>query len=197
MFSNELKRHFREFSRAIRGHKWEQHANGILVPSAHIVIGGQYAFQTNKGGFGDWESNLLPTEGLNLMLDQIGNDAAAAASYITLHANTVTPLATHTAATYVAVFAECSGSEGYTEAARVLWAPAAAAAAAKHNNASPAEFTINTATTLTVNGVALLTSSTKAGTGGILISLSKFSAARTFSDADLFDVKYQLGMTSS
>jgi hypothetical protein len=197
MFSNELKRHFGEFRRAILGHKYEQHANGIFIPGAAVIVGGQYAYQTNKGGWSDWEKNLLPTEGLNFMLDLVGNDVAVAASYITLHGNSTTVLAAHTAATYAATYAECSGSEGYTEAARVLWAPAAAASAVKHNNASPAEFNINTASTLTVNGVALLTSSTKGGTGGVLISASKFSAARTFSDADIFDVKYQLGLTSS
>jgi hypothetical protein len=185
MFSNELKRHFGEFRRAILGHKYEQHANGIFIPGAAVIVGGQYAYQTNKGGWSDWEKNL------------VGNDVAVAASYITLHGNSTTVLAAHTAATYAATYAECSGSEGYTEAARVLWAPAAAASAVKHNNASPAEFNINTASTLTVNGVALLTSSTKGGTGGVLISASKFSAARTFSDADIFDVKYQLGLTSS
>jgi hypothetical protein len=180
MFSNELKRHFGEFRRAILGHKYEQHANGIFIPGAAVIVGGQYAYQTNKGGWSDWEKNLLPTEGLNFMLDLVGNDVAVAASYITLHGNSTTVLAAHTAATYAATYAECSGSEGYTEAARVLWAPAAAASAVKHNN-----------------GVALLTSSTKGGTGGVLISASKFSAARTFSDADIFDVKYQLGLTSS
>lgn len=197
ILSPELRRHLNEVRRAIVNHRWWQHANGILIPQGGLVVSGMYSCRVNKGGWSPWERNLMPTEGLNFVLDMIGNDAAAAASYITLHANTTTVLATHTAATYASTFSECSGSEGYDEATRVLWDPAAAASASKNNNASPAEFTINTSGTLSVNGVALLTSSTKGGTSGKLLSALKFSATRTFSDGDLFDVKYTLGLTSS
>lgn len=197
ILSPELRRHFREFRKAVMQRMYEVAPFGILFPRQQAFIHGEYSFQHNKGGFSPWHSNLMPTEGLDFVLDMIGNDAAAAASYITLHANTTTVLATHTAATYASTFSECSGSEGYDEATRVLWAPAASASAVKNNNASPASFTINTSGTLSVNGVALLTSSTKGGTAGKLLSAIKFGATRSFSDTDLFDVKYQLSLTSS
>lgn len=199
MKTQELSRHSGEIGSAIRGHKWEQHNNGILIPSANAVVGGQYAYRVNEGPWSEWEPNLLPTEGLIFLLNLLGNHATIPTCYIALYANALTPIAAHTAAGFTATYSEItSGSEGYDEATRVAWVTATAATTAViHNNASPARFTIDTASSLTVNGVAMLTASAKGATTGSLISASRFAATRTFSDTDLFDVKYQIGLTSS
>jgi hypothetical protein len=192
-------RHSREFQRALDQHKWEQHANGILFPAQHALAAGEYIITNRKTGeLIERVQNLLPTEGLAFLLNLLGNHAAIpSALYIALHANTTTPLAAHVALTYTATFAEIvSGSEGYTQANRVAWVSATATVGAIHNNASPAVFTIITASTLTVNGVAMLTAQAKGATTGTAISIAKFSASRTFSNTDEFDVKYQLGLTS-
>jgi hypothetical protein len=198
MFTKDLSRFIGEVRRAIRNHKWEQHKSGILIPGG-VLVGGEYSYSHNKGPWSDPEKNLLPTEGLLWLLKCLDGHGTPVASYIALHANTTTVLATHTAAGYTATFGEItSGSEGYEESTRVEWVTADPSVTAVMNNyASPASFTIITASTLTVNGVALLTASAKGATTGALVSASKFGATRTFSDDDTFDVKYQLGLTSS
>lgn len=198
MFTQELKRYLNEVARAVRNHKWVQHANGILIPNMNAIVGGHYSYRVNGGEWSAPEHNLLPTEGLNFALDLLGNNASAAAAYIALYANALTPIAAHTASGFTATYSEItSGSEGFSEATRVLWDTSAAASAAVNNYAAPSEFTIVTASTLTVNGVGLLTASAKGATTGVLVSASRFGATKTFNDTDVFEVKYQLGMTSS
>lgn len=199
MFTKELSRHIREVRSAIFRNRYNQHANGIEIAGAKAIVGGQYSYRLNGGAWSDPEPNLLPTEGLIFLLNLLGNHASIPSCYIALFANAYTPLAANVALSFTSTYSEItSGSEGYSESTRVAWTSATAATtAAIHNNASPAEFTIVTASTLTVNGVAMLTASAKGATTGNLISASKFSATRTFSNTDLFDVKYQLGLTSS
>lgn len=197
-FTQELARFLPSVARAIRNHKWEQHLNGILLPRERCVIGGAYSYRLNGGDWSVPEPNLLPTEGLNFALDLLGNTGTPAAAYIALYANSTTPIAGHNAAGFTATYGEItSGSEGYTQSTRVVWTAAAAASAAVNNYASAAEFTIISASSLTVNGVALLTASAKGATTGKLISASKFASTKSFNDDDSFEVKYQLSMTSS
>ena len=200
MSDQDLLRHAGEFSRALRGNKFEISPEGVLLPEAKIYIRGLYSHRVrNKDGASPWidDPNLLPTEGINTMLDNL-IAASGAAAYISLYASAISPAANWTAASYPATAAEItSGSEGYTEGTRVAWSTAAAASGSKDNYASAAVFTIITATTLTVNGVGLHTVSTKGGTTGKLLSATRFGSARSFSNTDEFDVKYRLTITSS
>lgn len=195
-------------AKAIREHRWEQHANGILLPRERCIVGGFYTTRTTPradrlrfGLCGPWSApdhNLVPNEGLNFILDLAGNNAAAAAAYIALYGGNYTPIAANTAAGFASTYTEItSGSEGYEESTRVLWDTGAATSQAVNNYSAPAEFTIITAGSLTVYGVALLTASAKGSTSGKLLSASKFGAAKTFADDDTFEVKYQLGLASS
>jgi len=198
MNRQEIAKHAPEFMRALRRGRVERIDSGsIFFPEQKIVGSGEYIIGVN-GVELERCKNLLPTEGLNWMLNNLGNTVAIAASYIALYANALTPIAAHNAAGFTATYAEItSGSEGYTQSTRVLWNAGAAAAAAVNNYSSPAVFTIITASTLTVNGVALLTASAKGATSGSLLSASRFGASRAFSNTDEFDVKYQISMTSS
>jgi hypothetical protein len=193
-----MGRHAPEFQRAFRNHKFERIDNGsFLFPEQKIVVAGEYILGLN-GKELERCHNLLPTEGLNWMLNNLGNTVAIAAAYISLYANALTPIAAHVQASYPSTYSEItSGSEGYSESTRVLWDAGAAAAAAVNNYSSAAVFTIVTASSLTVNGVALHTSSAKGATTGSLLSASRFGTARVFSNTDEFDVKYQVSMTSS
>lgn len=190
------RRHALEFARAIRNHNYEMSPEGVLFPDAKVYIRGLYSFRTNKGPWED-EPNLLPTEGLNWLLDNL-IAATGVPGYMSMYATAASPAAGTTQATYPGAFGEItSGSEGHTETTRVLWNAAAAASATKDNYASPSVFTIITAGTLVVNGVAMSTTSAKGATTGKLISATRFGAARSFSNNDEFDVKYRLSMTSS
>jgi hypothetical protein len=200
MFSREFQklRRLGEIARALINHKWEwDPGRGIYIEGANVTIHGEYSIQHNKGGWSPWFPNLWPTEGKNFALDLIGNNVAVSNAYIALYANNYTPLITNTAATFTATYSEItSGSEGYTQATRVLWDTGAAAAAAINNNSVPAEFTMITASTVSAYGVALLTASAKGATTGKLLSAALFTGGiRTFSNTDLFDVKYQLGLS--
>jgi hypothetical protein len=189
-------RHAREFQKALGNHQYEVSPAGILFPEAKVYVKGLYSFRTNDGPWEDQE-NLIPTEGLNAMLNNY-NAATGVAGYVSLYAGAISPTSAWTAASYPATANEItSGSEGYTESTRVLWNAATASAASKDNYASVAVFTIITATTLTVNGIGLHTVSTKGGTTGVLMSATRFNAPKTFSNTDEFDVKYRLSLTSS
>lgn len=193
-------RHAPELQRAIRNNQFEVSPEGLYIPSGRITVAGLYSTRrrTRRGAEAWVDSpNLLPTEGINTMLDNL-IAATGVVSYISLYASAISPAANWTAATYPATASEItSGSEGYTEGARQLWNAAAAASGSKDNYASPAVFTIITAGTLTVNGVGLHTVSTKGATTGKLLSSTRFGSARSFSNTDEFDVKYRLTITSS
>lgn len=193
-------RHAPELQRAINGNKFEASDEGLFLPAQKIYVRGLYSHRRRtKDGAEAWvdDPNLLPTEGINTMLDNL-IAASGVASYISLYSNGTDPVAGWTAANYVANAAEIvSGSEGYSQGTRQLWNAAAATAGSKDNYASAASFTIVTATTLTVNGVGLHTVSTKGAGTGKLLSSTRFGSARSFANTDQFDVKYRLTITSS
>lgn len=193
-------RHAPEFARAMRNNNFEESPEGVYFPSGRISVRGMYSHRVRtRRGASPWidQPNLLPTEGINWLLDNL-IAAGGVPAYISLYASAVSPAANWTAATYVATASEIvSGSEGYTETTRQLWNAAAAASGSKDNYASVAVFTIITAGTLSVNGVGLHTVSTKNTGTGKLISATRFGSTRTFSNTDEFDIKYRLTITSS
>jgi hypothetical protein len=188
----------RAVASAITGHKWERSDDGSLyLQRERATISGQYTVSDKHGVL--VKKNILPIEGLIAMLNIMrGHLAVPSAMYIALNATALTPLSTHTGATGPAAFGEItSGTEGYTEATRVSWVTVTASGTALiHNNASPAVFTIATASTIVANSIAMYTTSTKGDTTGKLISATRFPAARTYSDTDEIDIKYQLGLSS-
>lgn len=193
-------RHGPELQRAIRNNRFEISPEGVFLPESKLTVAGLYSTRRRtREGAEAWidTPNLLPTEGINWMLDNL-NAAGGVAAYISLYASAISPAANWTAASYPATASEItSGSEGYTEGTRQLWNAAAAASGSKDNYASPAVFTIITATSLTVNGVGMHTVSTKGATTGKLISSTRFGSARSFANTDEFDIKYRLTITSS
>jgi len=193
-------RHAPELQRAINGNKFEASPEGLFLPAQKIYVRGLYSHRRRtKAGAEAWvdDPNLLPTEGINTMLDNL-IAASGVASYISLYGNGTNPLSTWTAANYPSNAGEItSQSEGYSEGTRQLWNAAAAATGSKDNYASAAVFSIVCTTTKDVNGVGLHTVSGRGAVTGKLLSATRFSSARTFSNTDEFDVKYRLTITSS
>jgi len=200
MSDQDLLRHAGEFSKAMRGNKFEISPNGVLLSEAKIFVRGLYSHRRRtKDGAEQWidDPNLLPTEGINALLDNM-NAASGLAAYISLYSGNVSPQSTWTASNYTIQSTEItSGSEGYSEGTRQLWSAAAASSGSKDNYASPAVFSIVTAGTLFVNGIGLHTNSGKGNPAGKLFSATRFSAERSFSNTDEFDVKYRLTITST
>jgi hypothetical protein len=119
--------------------------------------------------------NLMPTEGINHMLDVLlKNGVNVPTWYIGLYANNYTPIAGDTMATFPGTAGEITGT--YDEATRVEWVEGAIAGGAVDNTASPAEFTFNA--NQTVRGGFMSSVSTKGGTSGFLISAVKFASPK-------------------
>lgn len=196
-----LARHAREFLRALVNHKYERSENGVYFPDSRVVAHGLYEHRIVRGGYAmPWvcDANLLPTEGLTYLMSLLGAGTKLTPWYIALYAGAISPAAGWVASGFTATASEItSGSEGYSEANRVTWTAGTASAGAISNTASPAEFTIVTATQLTVNGIGMLTAQAKGATTGTLLSATRFASARLLNNTDLFHVKYTLGLTSS
>lgn len=198
MLDKDLIKHSREFKRYLDNHQYELTDNGILFPRAHALASGLYIHGVNGQ---DWQTspNILPTEGLNSLLDVALHGATQiTAWYLALHSGSTTPAANLTAATVTSTLTEItSGTEGYSESTRVAWDEAAASSGAITNTANKAAFTIVTATSLSVAGCFLASASAKGATTGKLMSATKFASARSLSDGDIFNLGYSLSLTSS
>ena len=86
-------------------------------------------------------------------------------------------------------------TEGYTSATRPAWTPANTSTGSIDNMASVASVTIATSSQLNVTGAAMLTNSTRGGTTGVLVSATKYAAARVFQSGDTYEVGYRLSLT--
>lgn len=138
-------------------------------------------------------SNLIPTEGLNYMLGTALTGVTQSTTwYIALFEGNYTPVAGVTAATFPADATECTA---YTEAARVTWTPGAISAGSVSNTASKAVFTINA--TKTVYGIAQTSVSTKSATTGTLMSVARFSVAKSVVATDVLNVTSTISATSA
>jgi hypothetical protein len=198
MIDRDLLKHRAEFRRALANHKYEVSDEGIFFPKQQVFASGVYTHDVN-GLDQRMDSNLLTIQGMNHMLDTEFNDGTKVSTwYIKLFSGNVTVLNTWTAANFTANATEItSNTEGYSETTAPAFVEAAAAGGSTRNSASKAAFTIATATSVTVWGAALSSSSTKGGTTGTLMSASKFSAVRTLYNTDVFNVGYTLTLTSS
>lgn len=198
MFSSELKKHGAEFQRYLANGQYEVTPDGVLFPRAAVVANGGYYHDVN-GLDERFDPNLVPDEGLVYLLSVgLNNGTKLAAWYLSLYGANYTPLANLTAASYPGTASEItSGSEGYTEATRPVWTPTAPTTPLIDNLANKAAFTIATASSLVVYGCALTSDATKGAVTGSLISATKFAAARTLYDTDVFNLAYRVVLTSS
>lgn len=193
---NDLMTHRAEFARALRNGKFDITPSGILFAQQGVLLAGNMDVEHRRGGdlIGrDLSANIIPTEGLNHVLDVILHGVAAVSPwYVALFEGNVTPGASLTAATFTATTTECTA---YAETTRVAYVEGAAAAGVTDNIASRATFTINA--TKTIYGGALISASAKSATTGTLFAAVRFSAARAVVAADELAVKYTVTLTSS
>ena len=187
----------KELATAIAKDNYEVTNDGIYFPRQGVAASGDYIDRINGG---EWNvtKNLIVTEGLIHILNvALGSTAKPAGYYLALFSASATPTADWTAASFSATASEIvSMTEGYTAATRPQWKPSnATTTAAIDNMAQVASVTIATASTLTVQGAAMLTSSAKGGTTGALISATKYPSARVFQNGDIFEIGYRLSLT--
>ena len=198
MLDRDLQKHAGEFGRYLRNKQYEAGEGGILFPKATAFAQGGYLHDVN-GLDEQFDPNLLPDEGLVYLLSVgLANGTKLAAWYLSIYSGNYTPLAGLTAASYPATASEItSNTEGYTESTRPVWTPTAPTTPLVDNLANKAAFTIATASSLTVNGAALLSEATKGAVTGKLISATKFGTARTLYDTDVFNLAYRVTLTST
>jgi len=191
MLGKDIIKHAREFSRYIRDFKYEETDTGILFPEAKTRIAGLYEDHLGQ------TPNLIPTQGLNHILDvAISDEAKLTNFYLALYSGNYTPVAGLTAASFAGDATEItSTSEGYTGANRIAWLPANPASGVIDNYASKAAFTIQTATTLDILGAALLSAQTRGATSGVIISAAKFATTRTENNANVYNLGFRITST--
>ena len=121
------------------------------------------------------DHNLLPQVSIDFIAGLLRGTATPIGSwYLGLFENNYVPTSGVTAADLPGVVGECTA---YDEATRQVWNHAYDGVSAIDNLASKAVFTINAAKT--VYGAFIVSSSVKAGNTGTLLSIARFSTAKT------------------
>lgn len=136
--------------------------------------------------------NLMPTEGLNYLLDtSVRGGAALSSWYIGIFEGNYTPVAADTAATFVASSTE---STAYSESTRQTYTTVAAAAGVLTNAAATATFTMNASKT--IYGGFISSASAKSATTGKLLSAAKFSTSKAVESTDQLIITATITLTS-
>lgn len=186
----------KELAQAVQDENFDVTPEGIYFPKQGILARGEYFDRVNGG---EWQRspNLVVNEGLAHILNvALGAKAKSPGYYLALFGGSTAPAPNWTAANFASVAAEIvSLTEGYTNATRPQWNPSEATGNSIENLAAVASVTIATTSQLNVTGAALLTNSTRGGTSGVLISATKYAAARTFQNGDVYELSYRLSIS--
>ena len=188
----------KELAKAIHNENFDVTESGLYFPTQSVGVKGEYFDRINDG---EWMQtlNLITKEGLIDVLNTyfINSKAKQAGFYLALFSGATAPAANWTAANFATVANEITSlTEGYTSATRPQFVPTSATDQTYIDNlANTARLTIATSSQLNVTGTALLTNSARGGVTGVLISATKYAAARTFQNGDTYDVGYRFALT--
>lgn len=185
-----------EIAQSLRDEIYDVTEAGVYFPRLGVLAQGEY-FDRINGGAWQKTTNLVTNEGIVHILNvAMGAKAKASGYYLALFSGAAAPAANWTAANFASVANEIvSLTEGYTNATRPQWSPVDTTTNSIDNMTAAASVTIATSSQLNVTGAALLTNSVRGGTTGVLISATKYAAARTFQAGDIYDIGYRLSLT--
>ena len=191
------QKHLKELIKFARQGEVEETDEGLLIHGSAIAFG-RYTTDVN-GKDVQVDYNLLPAEGLEYLLSVgLASGAQQTAWSVAVYSGAVSPLASWTAANFSANATEItSATEGYSNSTRPTWTPGSIVDGVVGNLDSRAIFNIVCSTTLNISGAAVLSSNTKGGTSGKLISAMRYSTARVVNNGDAFGVGYEIGLTDS
>lgn len=128
------------------------------------------------------EHNLLPQVGVDFVANLILATTSPIGSwYVGIFEGNFVPTPATTAADLPGI--ECTA---YTEAARPTWVPAYDGVSLISNDANKATFTMNAAKR--IYGAFLVSSSTKAGNSGTLLSIARFTSPKDVDVGSAFGV---------
>lgn len=178
---------------AIKAGDFERTESGVIVPNMEVKAYGDY-FHRKNGGPWEVDSNTVTEEFINYMLEAAINGGTPISSwYMTLFGVGQSPSEDWTASSFASLGTENTDpTEGYVSATRPLWDTDAAADGAVLNDTTATRFTFATTGSITIGGIALLSSDERGGSSGILASASKLNNSRLFEDGDTYDVIYRL-----
>lgn len=181
---------------AVNAKDYTSNDDGSITTGQGITAKGEYYDRINGGEWTRTE-NLIPTEGLAHILNvALGTTPKPSSYHLALFSAAAQPAANWTAASFASTASEIvSMTEGYSSATRPTWTPANTSTNSIDNMAAVAKVTMKTASSLTVQGAAMLTSSAKGGTTGALISASKYASPRVFQDGDTYEIGYRISLT--
>ena len=185
-----------ELAAELRAERFDLTPEGVYFPRQSVLAAGEYFDRVNGG---EWTRtpNLVVNEGMAHILNvALGATAKPAGYFLALVNGAATPQANWTAAGFAATAGEVvSMSEGYTSPTRPAWTPGVAATNSIDNMAAVATVTIAATSQINVTGAAMLTSSVRGGTTGVLVSATRYAAERTFQNGDTYDIGYRLSLT--
>lgn len=192
----------KDVARDLANGKFEMADNGIYMPTVRGMLGGRYADRVIRGGqmieLGVTDNMIVDQGFVDILNTVFGATSKKAGFYVALFAGAVTPASNWTASGFASTASEItSNSEGYTQGTRPQWVPATATTPQMDNYASKAAFTIATASTLNVNGAALLSDSGKGSTAGVLTSAARYSNTRQLQNGDNYEVGFRLTFASA
>ncbi len=151
------------------------------------VFGFNYLVEHLRGGVvidSEITHNLNPVEGLNHMMGVTFKTVTQVSKwYLTLYEGNYTPTPDLTAAAFPALATE---SVAYTPASRVEFIEGVVAGGSIDNSASKAEFTFTA--NKTIYGGALLSSSVRGATSGVIISAVRFTSPKVLTSGDVLRV---------
>ena len=193
MIDRDLQKHAREFKGYLDNNQYDISDEGIFFPKANALAIGEYSVRS-PGYADEVVTNLIPHQGMNyILMTALKQGPAQPNFYTALYSGNYTPTNALTAANFAATATEiASSTEGYSEPTRQLWTPADAAAGVMDSYANESVFTIATASSLTIRGMALLSSNVKGGVSGVLISAALLPNARIQYNGDLFKTGYRV-----
>jgi len=155
--------------------------------AANTKVAFEWKVSLERGGVVLWAErikNIIPTEGLDHLLGvTLKGSAQHATWYIGVFEGNYTPAAGATAANIVVNATE---STAYEEASRPTWVGGTVSGGVVSNADSPAVFTFNA--TKTIYGGFLVSSLTKGGSAGSLLSVVRFSTAKAMEAGDILRI---------
>lgn len=143
------------------------------------------------------DHNLIVDQGVMKALGvMFFTDAKIPNWYLTMGNGAANPAANLTAANFASTLGEItSTTEGWSNATRPVWTPAAPVANVISNVANKAQFNIVCASSITVTCAALVSSDVRGGTSGTLWSAVRFDNARELYNGETFELGYQTTLT--
>lgn len=138
------------------------------------------------------EHNLIPQQGVDHIASLIRGAGATPISswYLGVFEGNYTPTAGVTAADLQTTVVE---SQAYDETTRLAWTNTFDGTALISNASAVAEFTMSS--TKTIYGAFIVSSATKGGTGGLLLSIARFSTAKQVEDGTILRITAGLSLT--